>query len=1111
MLTVVFAAFSLALHARHAAAAHAERAPAGSSAPTARRPVGSTRRRSSANDAAMAMDGARSSRESTISADARRRAPSRSTDHTAQPTASATRSARRGPIASCRQERGGAPAGARARLLHADARRDGATDEHSKRHRGHDDAFHDRFDTLSLVDVDQPSRLARGHARLAAWPTWSSRTPAATVRYAPPRRRGAHRRIARRTSTRRPATPSCPTRGRVLRGDRAHRALRRRWRGRRRPLDALVNWVLSGGTLAVVPTRPRLARTGHLLRSSVDGHEGHPAPRALHASRRVDRPWRRPRRRPAAIRDIRCAAQVGPIDERLRSRRAASGRARASDRRLVVKETLTGFDGRQPSRRARSARRRPTGSARCTCSRSTRRASPASTTRGCTAASSTSASAPGIATRSRSFRTASARTHLRTLTEDVRRAARSERELPAGRSASPRILLVLYSILAGPMTFSARRPGRPLRSLRWRGRPLARCGAFGAHRRGRACAQGLARAGAAPRRSSRPAPGMTRGSASSAFAASSPARRERSRCNATDGSVCARRLEHRLRRTKSDAVLRVDRDGAHAREPDLAALADGGRARGRHSCDFEDGMSIIPTPRRQRRRASNRTGRDLNARSSDPAEAVRYFDEDQGRRGSVTPRRQDARRSARHAGTKATRGARARCTRSNPSHSADHHRRPRTATGLTTAWTRDRTARPATPSTVSRRRARRARARSTAARRIKSDSGSQRRERSRPLAVARTGRCAVRSAAALAQSTQAPAIRVRHLWHRFGDLDVLRDVSFDVGPGEIFGFIGPNGAGKTTTIRVMATLLEPMAGPRRDRRHRRDASIRRTCARCIGYMPDHAGVYERITVREYLEFFADAYRVPPRTTTRGRRGDGAHRPRRSSRDKLVATMSKGMKQRLQLARTLLHDPEGAHPRRAGERSRSARAHRDSRSARRASSAWARRSSSQSTSSPSSPTCARRSRILERGRLVVAGPIHDIARRLERPRAAAYARTARPTRTDPPHAARHQATRRSRHAWPARRRFRRCPKRQREAQGAGAGRGRRCGAHRDAGVHQRGARGREAPSSSPTPATIKRSRIIVRAVVMAGVPVAGVEPERNELERIFLEVTKGDVQ
>jgi ABC-2 type transport system ATP-binding protein len=149
-----------------------------------------------------------------------------------------------------------------------------------------------------------------------------------------------------------------------------------------------------------------------------------------------------------------------------------------------------------------------------------------------------------------------------------------------------------------------------------------------------------------------------------------------------------------------------------------------------------------------------------------------------------------------------------------------------------------------------------------------------------------------------------PAIRVRHLWHRYGSLDVLRDVSFDVGPGEIFGFIGPNGAGKTTTIRIMATLLEPTAGqveidgidvaidPDRVRR-------------IIGYMPDHAGVYERITVREFLEFFADAYAVPELGVV-----DAVIELTDLSKlaDRLVVTLSKGMKQRLQIARTLLHDP-----------------------------------------------------------------------------------------------------------------------------------------------------------------------------------------------------------
>jgi ABC-2 type transport system ATP-binding protein len=150
-----------------------------------------------------------------------------------------------------------------------------------------------------------------------------------------------------------------------------------------------------------------------------------------------------------------------------------------------------------------------------------------------------------------------------------------------------------------------------------------------------------------------------------------------------------------------------------------------------------------------------------------------------------------------------------------------------------------------------------------------------------------------------------PTIRVRHLWHRFGNLDVLRDVTFDVGPGEIFGFIGPNGAGKTTTIRVMATLLEPMAG--RVEIDGIDVTIDPDeVRRRIGYMPDHAGVYERITVREYLEFFADAFRVPSlgvvdavlELTDLGK-----------IQDRIVATMSKGMKQRLQLGRILLHDPK----------------------------------------------------------------------------------------------------------------------------------------------------------------------------------------------------------
>jgi len=154
-------------------------------------------------------------------------------------------------------------------------------------------------------------------------------------------------------------------------------------------------------------------------------------------------------------------------------------------------------------------------------------------------------------------------------------------------------------------------------------------------------------------------------------------------------------------------------------------------------------------------------------------------------------------------------------------------------------------------------------------------------------------------------SAKAPAISVRHLWHRYGSLDVLRDVSFDVAPGEIFGFIGPNGAGKTTTIRIMATLLEPTAGSVHIDGY--DAALEPDEVRkIIGYMPDHAGVYERITVREFLDFFADAYRIPELGVV-----DAVIELTELTKleDRLVATLSKGMKQRLQIARTLLHDPK----------------------------------------------------------------------------------------------------------------------------------------------------------------------------------------------------------
>ena len=149
-----------------------------------------------------------------------------------------------------------------------------------------------------------------------------------------------------------------------------------------------------------------------------------------------------------------------------------------------------------------------------------------------------------------------------------------------------------------------------------------------------------------------------------------------------------------------------------------------------------------------------------------------------------------------------------------------------------------------------------------------------------------------------------PAIRLRHVTHRFGESVAVDDLSLDVPRGEIFGFIGPNGAGKTTTIRIMATLLEPTSG--KVEIDGIDAVEDPVGARrALGYMPDHAGVYERIIVREYLEFFAAAAGVRG-----GAAIDAAVELTNlgALSSQLVATLSKGMRQRLGLARVLLHEP-----------------------------------------------------------------------------------------------------------------------------------------------------------------------------------------------------------
>jgi ABC-2 type transport system ATP-binding protein len=281
--------------------------------------------------------------------------------------------------------------------------------------------------------------------------------------------------------------------------------------------------------------------------------------------------------------------------------------------------------------------------------------------------------------------------------------------------------------------------------------------------------------------------------------------------------------------------------------------------------------------------------------------------------------------------------------------------------------------------------------------------------------------------------------------------------------------------------------------------------------RRIGYMPDHAGVYERVTVREYLEFFADAYRIPHLGVVEAVL---ELTDLEKLQDKLVVTMSKGMKQRLQLARVLLHDPKVLvldEP--ASDLDPRARIEiRDLLLELRSLGKTIFLSSHILTELADVCTSVA---ILERGQLVVAGPINEITDRLEQRRAAMAA------------AAGHAAPERSALFPPA----------PGEPPGAAA---------QLAGT---------TPAGVPVPATARRKlklRVmsdphhaanllvnkpgilevsivpggtlmvgytgsdaliaqIVHHLVMSGVAVVGVEPERNELERIFLEVTKGELQ
>ncbi len=160
----------------------------------------------------------------------------------------------------------------------------------------------------------------------------------------------------------------------------------------------------------------------------------------------------------------------------------------------------------------------------------------------------------------------------------------------------------------------------------------------------------------------------------------------------------------------------------------------------------------------------------------------------------------------------------------------------------------------------------------------------------------------------MAVDRSAPILKTEALTKTYGTHTALDHLDLVVHRGEVFGYIGPNGAGKTTTFRILAGLLDPTGGKAvidgKDVTGDKDL-----IKQVVGYLPDNFGVYPTLRVWEYLDFFAAAYRIPKKQ--RGARIDYCLKIANAGefRDKLMGALSRGMKQRVGIAKTLLHDPQ----------------------------------------------------------------------------------------------------------------------------------------------------------------------------------------------------------
>ena len=159
-----------------------------------------------------------------------------------------------------------------------------------------------------------------------------------------------------------------------------------------------------------------------------------------------------------------------------------------------------------------------------------------------------------------------------------------------------------------------------------------------------------------------------------------------------------------------------------------------------------------------------------------------------------------------------------------------------------------------------------------------------------------------------AEPAAAEAIRIQNLTKRYGSLFAVNNLNLSIPRGSVFGLIGPNGAGKTTTFSILATLLTSTSGRAFVAGHDTQAEPYLVRAK-LGFMPDVLGVYDNLRVDEYLRFFASSYRVPRREWPALVDGLLELVDLGDKKEAMVDSLSRGMKQRLSLARALVHDPE----------------------------------------------------------------------------------------------------------------------------------------------------------------------------------------------------------